>query len=96
MKEVRLDHTGMKGRVLLLEDDANDVVADVPFTLDLRRVRACERQQRAHVKHDLLLIVEFVVRDWTVGLFAHVEASSVATSESCRREESGHGSVLTL
>ena len=44
VQEVRLDHRGMERSVLLLEDDGDDVVADVTFALDLCRVIRREGQ----------------------------------------------------
>ena len=44
VEEIRLDHAGMKGCVLFLKNNADDVIANVTFPLDLRRIRASERE----------------------------------------------------
>jgi len=54
VEEVGLDHVRAKGCVLVLEDHAHDVVADVPLALQLLPVALRERQQRGHVEHHLV------------------------------------------
>lgn len=72
VQKTRLDHTRMERRVLLLENDRHDVVADVSFALDLTRIVSRVGQQRADMKHDLFLVEHFVIRIWTIGLFADI------------------------
>ena len=63
MEKIRFDHARMEWRVLFLEDDGHDIVANVSFTLNLTGVIGCIRQESADMKHDLFLIVVFVVGD---------------------------------
>ena len=72
VQKTRLDHTRMERRVLLLKNDRHDVVADVSFALDLTRIVSRVGQQRADMKHDLFLVEHFVIRIWTIGLFADI------------------------
>lgn len=47
------DHVWTKGRRFLLEDDGDDVVANVPFSLQLLRVSGAVRKERGYVKENL-------------------------------------------
>lgn len=38
VKKIRFDHTRMKWRVLFLKNDADDVISNMSFSLNLRRI----------------------------------------------------------
>src|SRR5262249_31149305 len=38
VKEIAGDHIGHEGRILILEHNGHDIVADVPFSLNLKRL----------------------------------------------------------
>eukprot|EP00160_Parvularia_atlantis_P013961 Unigene3204_Nuclearia_a/m.9825 Unigene3204_Nuclearia_a/g.9825 ORF Unigene3204_Nuclearia_a/g.9825 Unigene3204_Nuclearia_a/m.9825 type:complete len:313 (+) Unigene3204_Nuclearia_a:1358-2296(+) len=58
MQKVRRDRQRREAHTrLVLEDDRDNVVADVALALELLRVARAVRQQRRHVKHDLVTAV---------------------------------------
>ena len=52
--ELRLEVRDERERAWLLEDDGDDVVADVALARQLLPVVGREGQQRRHVEHDLV------------------------------------------
>lgn len=53
VQEVAGDHVWAEGRRFLLKYDGNDVIADVPFALQLLRIARAVWQQRGHVEQHL-------------------------------------------
>ena len=78
MQEVRRYDLWAEGGVGLLEDDGDDVVANVSLPLELLLVGVTEGEQRAHVEHDFT-VVEHLVHRVVPGLSVHgVQAALVA------------------
>ena len=54
MQEMGGNHVWCEGRVLLLENDCDDVVADVSFPLQLLTIILGVGKERGHMKHNFL------------------------------------------
>lgn len=70
-------HVGTEGRRLLLEDDGDDVVADVTLALQLLRVARAVGQHRGHVEEDLPAAEHLVDRCVARLAVPRVQATSV-------------------
>lgn len=75
VQEVAGNHVRAEGRRFLLKYDGDDVVADVPFTLQLLRVAWTVRQQRGHMEQHFPATEYFVH-----GRIAGLTMSSVQTA----------------
>ena len=70
------DHVGRERRVLLLENDGHDIVANVAFALELLCVVFVVGQQSGHVEHDFFVLESFVHRVFASLAVRCVEASA--------------------
>lgn len=62
MQEVAGDHVRAEGRRFLLKYDGNDVIANVPFALQLLRIAGAIRQQRGHMEQHFPAPKHFIHR----------------------------------
>lgn len=84
VQEVASDHIRAEGRRFLLKYDSNDVVADVPFALQLLRIARAVRQQRGHVEQHLAA-AEYLVHRRIAGLAVpSVQAAAITKTTSNR------------
>lgn len=71
-------HVGTEGRSLLLEDNGDDIVADVSFSLELLRVAGTVGQKRCDVEEYLSAAEDFVDRGVTGLSVTGIESAAIA------------------